>query len=248
MTNRTQWPGDVPAQVVILSGAGLSADSGIPTFRGAGGMWENHSVNQVANYLTWKQNFELVHQFYNERRAQLETIEPNDAHRMVASLQASLPTHVLTQNIDDVLEKAGCTDVIHLHGRADELRCEACGHHWSIGYAAWDPRSDRCPRCPSRKGVKPGVVFFHEPAPRYADMHRIFRSLRARDVLVVIGTSGLVIDVNAFVFDCPARKILNNLEASEHINAGYFDHVFYDGAAAAAPHIERLVRQLAGQL
>jgi NAD-dependent deacetylase len=231
-------------KLVILSGAGLSADSGIATFRGATGLWEGHSVDQVANGMTWKRNWDLVRRFYNDRRATLSSVKPNAMHHAVAAWEAQYNTVNLTQNVDDLLERAGCNAVIHLHGFLTEMCCEACGHVWTIGYATVN-ETDRCPgrngKCGSVKGTRPNIVFFNEPAPNYAVMYKTFRSLAPQDCVVVIGTSGLVIDVNSLVFDSPAHKILNNLESSEHINDSYFDHVLYGTAESQAETVGQLI-------
>ena len=230
--------------LVILSGAGLSADSGIQTFRGSDGLWEGHDVMKVANGLTWKQNWDLVRQFYNARRANIGTAEPNAMHRLIADWEQRYDIVNLTQNIDDLLERGGCKTVHHLHGELTKMRCDACGNVWDIGYNAVSD-TDRCNgkngTCNSLKGVRPKVVFFHEPAPLYSLMYHAIKNLTAQDCLVVIGTSGLVIDVNSLVFDCKALKILNNLESSEHINEDYFDHVFLGKASEQAVAIDTVV-------
>jgi NAD-dependent deacetylase len=228
--------------IVVLSGAGLSADSGIPTFRGTDGLWEGHSIDVVANGLTWRQNWDTVRTFYNDRRRNLSAVAPNAAHETIAKWQGKFSTVILTQNIDDLLERAGCSDVIHLHGSLTRLKCVACGNAWEIGYE--DHAHDlRCPvqRCSSLRGVRPDVVFFNEIAPNYRIMHRTFRELRESDVLVVIGTSGHVLDINSMVFDLPCIKILNNLEPGEVINDAYFDHVFYGSAAHMCRDINHLI-------
>ena len=229
-------------KLIVFSGAGLSADSGIPTFRSSGGLWHDHDVNVVANGLTWKQNWETVRRFYNSRRVELGTVEPNPMHKLIASFQSRFPTSILTQNIDDLLERAGCTDVIHLHGKLTEMRCEACGTVWDIGYTEMGD-ADRCThfKCASLKGVRPNVVFFHEIAPNYAKMYSVFRSLNENDCVLVIGTSGQVIQVDSFMFDFKGCKILNNLEPSDSVNENYFTHVVYDRASESTDVIDKLV-------
>jgi NAD-dependent deacetylase len=231
---------DRPARLVVFSGAGLSADSGISTFRDADGLWENHSVDVVANGHTWKNNFDTVRKFYNERRADLAGVAPNAAHRQIADWQKRFDTVILTQNVDDLLERAGCTNVIHLHGNLTEMRCTACGNTWDIGYAAWG-EEDRCLKCNSLKGVRPQVVFFNEAAPLYSKMYKTFREIRAHDTIVVIGTSGQVINLDAFMFDALCLKILNNLGSSQYINESYYDHVFYGKASDMCSQINQVI-------
>jgi NAD-dependent deacetylase len=238
---------DRPRRLLIFTGAGISADSGIQTFRDANGLWEGHNVDQVANILHWRRNFETVHAFYNARRAQLREVEPNAAHRMIARLRARFPGTVnLTQNVDDLLERGGCTDVIHLHGSLTRMQCVACGNQWEIGYRAWDCESERCPleRCSSRKGVKPAIVFFHEAAPRYYDMHKAVNALQRGDVALVMGTLGNVIPIGAMLAETEATTVLSNLESATStpqclVNEDrQFDYVLHGRAAEMAERIE----------
>lgn len=229
-------------QLVILSGAGLSADSGIATFRGATGLWEGHDVDQVANGMTWRQNWDLVRRFYNDRRVALAAAEPNAMHRAIATWETQYDTVILTQNVDDLLERAGCKNVVHLHGKLTEMKCVACGKVWYVEYQTMQD-DERCAKCNSVKGIRPNVVFFNEPAPNYMTMYKTFKQLGPKDCVVVIGTSGLVIDVNSLVFDSPALKILNNLESSEHINESYFDHVLLNSAESSADTVSQLIAQ-----
>lgn len=228
-----------PAKIIVFSGAGLSADSGISTFRDADGLWENHNVDVVANGYTWKANFDTVRKFYNDRRTALANVVPNAAHRQIAAWQRNFDTVVMTQNIDDLLERAGCKDVIHLHGKLTEMRCEACGEVWDIGYSQWS-ETDRC-RCNSLRGVRPNVVFFNEGAPQYSKMYKAFRDIQADDCVVVIGTSGQVVNIDSLMFDAPCLKILNNLSSSQFINESYYDHVFLGKAANMCSEINQIV-------
>jgi NAD-dependent deacetylase len=232
-------------KLVVLTGAGLSAPSGISTFRDKNGLWANHDIDQVCNALTWRQNREAVHRFYNMLRAGLEDAQPNAGHHMISGWKRDYGENcvVLTQNVDDLFERSGCTDVVHLHGYLQDMKCLACGHTWNIGYAKWDHESDRCPGCNSFRGVKPGVVFFNDSAPRYADLYRAFKKLTSDDTVVIIGTSGQVINVDALVFDTRAFTILNNMEPSSSINNEYFNRVFYASVEDAAEEIDRLVRE-----
>lgn len=179
-------------KLVVLSGAGLSAPSGVSTFRDKDGLWTKHNLDEVCDIITWKDNREMVHSFYNSLRAGLVEAKPTAGHAMIAGWKNlySNSTTVLTQNVDDLLERAGCYGVVHLHGYLQDMHCTACGDRWNIGYTAWDPEKDRCPGCNSLRGVKPGVVFFHETAPKYANLYQAFRKLTEEDTVVVIGTSG----------------------------------------------------------
>src|ERR1035437_6705165 len=181
-------------RIIIISGAGISQESGLPTFRDSNGLWENFKIEEVANIYTWKENAEKVHRFYNQRREDLKKVFPNKAHEKIASWEQQWNVDLFSQNIDDLLEKAGCQKVIKLHGNLKEMQCTACGNTWEIGYGRVEAGIDTCPKekCRSKRGVKPNVVFFGEIAPEYAKLHKSLREARKEDFLIVLGTSGVV--------------------------------------------------------
>lgn len=237
------------SRLVVFTGAGISADSGISTFRDKDGLWEKHSIERVCDYRTWKSHREEVYAFYNARRMQLADVEPNEAHSMVARLQKRFPeTVIITQNIDNLHERAGATNVLHVHGNLTEMKCEACGHVWDIGYSEWGS-DDKCPNirgatpCGCKKGVKPNVVFFNEMAPNYAPMWKTFESLQKSDVLLVVGTSGEVIRIGEIASRVPATTVLSNLVPSETLDR-HFDHVLHGRAAETAANLETFVESL----
>lgn len=241
-------------KLFVFTGAGVSADSGVPTFRSTGGLWNDYRIEEVCDYTTWKRNFEAVHAFYNARRSNLVTVQPNDAHLMIADWQRRYDTTLVTTNVDDLHERAGSTDVIHLHGFLTEMQCTACGHRWSIGFAPWN-LTDRCPNpvrfCQSTRGVKPGVVFFNEVAPRYPDLHRAIRSLVPGDYAVVIGASGQVIPIGIELQDAVGTyKILNNLAEDQNPRTAYglahFDHYIYKSAVQGILEIDTILREFLG--
>lgn len=229
-------------QLVVFSGAGLSADSGVPTYRDAGGLWEGYDFRQLATLATWRANAGAVRRFYDDRRVKLGTVEPNPAHRLLADWQRRFGATLVTQNVDDLLERAGAADVLHVHGRLTEMRCLACGRTFDIGYRAWG-EGERC-ACRSADEVKPGVVFFGETAPGYGRMGRLFRGLTQRDVLVVIGTGGEVVDIGAVAAATPAATVLSNLESSPTIDDDAFDVVLHGRAAEMAPTLDNAVSSL----
>ena len=233
------------AKLIILTGAGLSAESGLRTFRDANGLWENHSIKDVCDGATWRRNFDLVHQFYNERRTQLATAEPNPAHRMIARWQFRYDTILLTQNVDDLLERAGCRNVVHLHGFLPELCCVQCDHVWSIGYTAW-MKETQCPECRSVRDVRPHIVFFGEQAPHYGTMWSAFQSLAPQDVVVIMGTSGVVLPVGDMALQFPGFKILNNLAPELAIDDRVFDKVFHMPATKAVEKIDAILCERLG--
>jgi NAD-dependent deacetylase len=226
---------------VFFTGAGISAESGLPTFRGEGGYWRNYPAEQLADIRFWRQNYALVHEFYDMRRATLAKVSPNAAHEAIAALGRR--ALVLTQNVDDLFERAGCEQLVHLHGRLWQMHCTACGHRWDFGLGPWEAHH-ACPRCAKRESVKPGVVMFNESAPEYAKLG-ILRQLGPQHTFAVIGTSGAVLDVNALARMCTAgRKVLNNAEASAYIDEALFDEVYY---APATEVITRIVSPAAGR-
>jgi NAD-dependent deacetylase len=209
--------------IFVFTGAGISAESGIQTFRDSNG--------------------DLVHEFYNKRRLELATVMPNAAHLAVAGWQYRYNTNILTQNIDDLFERAGCSNIVHLHGYLPQMHCEACGKTWHIGYVEWKA-DDVCPKCASKKGVKPDVVFFHQPAPLYQHLNKQINSLESADVMIVIGTSGTVVPIAEYIRGMPGTKILNNLEKSAAMDDTVFDHVFYAKAGDAVEEINKVLESL----
>ena len=201
-------------RIVVLTGAGISAESGLPTFRDAAGLWEGHDPMQVATPEAFAADPDLVHRFYDERRAALARVGPNAAHRALARLGEQLGDDLLvvTQNIDDLHERAGSDHVLHMHGRLRSARCLTCDER-----SAWTgPLGDRppCPACGMRD-LRPDVVWFGE-IPH--GMDEIERALWAADLFVSIGTSGLVYPAAAFVQYAAARgtpTLELNLDASD---------------------------------
>jgi NAD-dependent deacetylase len=222
------------AKVVIFSGAGISAESGISTFRDTGGLWENYKIEEIcsAGCLNW--NYDATIEFYDKRREDIKDKVPNKAHKRVCELAHKYPKEIkiITQNVDDMFEKAGCRDVLHLHGFLREVRCESCGFLDDIAYAKLREVYDACPRC--SQPLRPNVVFFGEAAPKYEDM---YKELSDCEMLVVIGTSGNVINTDMFVRSGIEVAILNNLEPSPAIDETIYSKVLYKKATEAIDEI-----------
>jgi NAD-dependent deacetylase len=229
-------------KLIVFSGAGLSAESGLSTFRSLDGLWANHSYDEVCNLDTWQANYEAVHRFHNDLRAMVGAAIPNDAHRRIAKWQRVYDTVIFTQNIDDLLERAGCVHVVHLHGLAQEMECLACRHVWNIGYQAWQT-DDCCPKanCNSREDVKPNVVFFNEIAPNYRFFKRAFFALEYDDVVLVTGTSSQVINVGRYLSGQPGYKIFNALEPSA--TPEVYDEAILLPATQALPLIDLILQR-----
>src|SRR3954462_2513205 len=181
--------------IVILTGAGVSAESGLATFRGPDGLWEGHRVEDVATPEAFRRDPALVHAFYDARRAKLGTVEPNAAHQALARLDAEWPGELLlvTQNVDDLHERAGSTRLLHMHGELKSALCPACGIR-----TVWDealPPETECPNC-GTPALRPDIVFFGEMP---YEMERIERGVAQADLFVSIGTSGAVYPAAGFV-------------------------------------------------
>ncbi|MFD1611597.1 NAD-dependent deacylase [Sphingomonas tabacisoli] len=181
--------------IVVLTGAGISAESGLATFRGQDGLWEGHRVEDVCTPRALARDPALVHAFYDARRAKLAEVEPNAAHYALARLDAQWPGGLLivTQNVDDLHERAGAKRMLHMHGELKSALCAACGAR-----RAWEePMGDRppCPSCEA-KALRPDIVFFGEMP---YEMERIDAALSRADLFVSIGTSGAVYPAAGFV-------------------------------------------------
>ncbi len=182
-------------KVVVLTGAGISAESGLATFRDADGLWEGHRPEDVATPEAFAYDRALVQRFYDERRAALARVQPNAAHRALADLERRLGDDFLlvTQNVDDLHERAGSRRVVHMHGRLRHVRCEECGARleWE-GTLVDEPP---CPEC-DRPALRPDVVWFGEYPYGMDEIHAAIEQV---DVFAAIGTSGVVYPAAGFV-------------------------------------------------
>lgn len=200
--------------IVILTGAGISAESGVATFRGPDGLWEGHRVEDVATPEAFVRNPELVHSFYDARRAKLGTVEPNAAHKALGRLDSEWPGELLlvTQNVDDLHERGGAGRLLHMHGELTKGWCLRCNERF-----AWTGRmreGAECPCCGTSGMVRPDIVWFGEIP---YEMERIDAALQRCDLFVSIGTSGAVYPAAGFVQTaryCGARTLEINLEPS----------------------------------
>jgi NAD-dependent deacetylase len=200
--------------IVILTGAGVSAESGVATFRGPDGLWEGHRAEDVATPEAFRRDPALVHAFYDARRAKLGTVQPNAAHKALAKLDAAWPGELLliTQNVDDLHERAGSTRLLHMHGELKKGWCLECDERF-----AWEgPMSDgaSCVACGAAGTVRPDIVWFGEMP---YEMERIDEALQRCDLFVSIGTSGAVYPAAGFVQTaryCGAQALEMNLEPS----------------------------------
>ena len=220
--------------VVVLTGAGISAESGIATFRDSNGLWENHKVEDVASPEGFKRDPALVQKFYNERREQLlaDTVQPNAAHKALAAFEKRHKGGfcIITQNIDDLHERAGSKNVLHMHGELFKKRCGYCGE---VSLCVGDITEESvCKKCETRN-LRPHIVWFGEQP---LELETCFQLGIICDLFVSIGTSGQVYPAAGFVDlakDNGAKAVEINLEFTA--NRGSFDEGFYGKASEEVP-------------
>jgi NAD-dependent deacetylase len=205
---------DVAPRIVVLTGAGISAESGLQTFRSADGLWYSHRITDVATPEGFARDPALVHRFYDQRRADALAAVPNAAHRALARLERDVDPGlaIVTQNVDDLHERAGSSHVIHLHGELNSALCTACGSRlrWTATLGDRPP----CPECGSRT-LRPDIVWFGEAVYH---LDAIEAATRACETFAVVGTSGVVYPAAGLAALARAhggRTVLLNLEAQD---------------------------------
>lgn len=192
----------VKKKLVVLTGAGISAESGIRTFRDMGGLWEEYDVMEVASYDGWVQNPELVLNFYNERRKQLKDAKPNFGHIALAEAEKYFDVHIITQNVDNLHERAGSTKILHLHGELTKVESTTDSNYvQDIGYSELK-LGDKCPK---GSQLRPHIVWFGEPVPAMSEAMMITRQA---EIFAIVGTT-----LNVY----PAAGLLGYVSASTPI-------------------------------
>lgn len=221
--------------IAILTGAGISAESGLQTFRGDDGLWCGHRVEDVATPQAFHRNPDLVHRFYNTRRGDLldPSVRPNPAHEAIGTLQKNWPAtvSVITQNIDNLHERGGAQHVLHMHGEALKAFCIHCGH--TLDAVENLSVQDACPGCQKVGGLRPDIVWFGEMPYHMGDIED---RLAKAELFLSIGTSGNVYPAAGFVNlanHVGAKTIEINLEPS--LNAHVFSHGIYGKASLEVP-------------
>lgn len=225
--------------ILFLTGAGISAESGLSTFRSENGLWNNHRVEDVATIEAYLRNPDYVHQFYNDMRPELLKAEPNPAHLAITELQDNHPAevNVVTQNVDTLHEKAGNTNIYHIHGQINQIVCMNCGHV----FETWGDVSseDKCEKCGITGMLKPNIVFFGE---NLLYMNKVDELLKSCDLFISVGTSGVVYPAAGFVqiakmFGADTMEL--NMEQTS--NNCLFDRHIYGPAGTTLP---ALVKEL----
>ncbi len=227
-------------KIIVLSGAGISAESGIKTFRDADGLWEGHDIMEVASPEGFKRNPQLVLDFYNTRRRQLKEVYPNKAHHVVKELEAFYEVVVITQNVDDLHERAGSTTVIHLHGELLKARSS----FYEDFVIDWQEDLTLRDKCPQNYQLRPAIVWFGETVPL---LNKAIREIRTADYVIIVGTSLQVY---------PAAGLLHYADNARQIF--YVDHnpaevalhnkdivILKEKASAGMQQVGELLRQLA---
>ena len=217
-------------RIAVLTGAGISAESGIRTFRATDGLWEEHRIEDVATPEGFRRDPVLVHRFYNMRRGDAARAQPNAAHRALARLGRHHDLTLITQNVDDLHERGGSANVIHMHGSLLGALCAACGHRWPASLVM---RSlDACPAC-GKQATRPDIVWFGE-IPYH--MERIWLAVEDAELFAAIGTSGQVYPAAGLAQHARrmgARTIELNLAAS--VNSRDFDERLIGPATVIVP-------------
>lgn len=186
-------------KLVVLTGSGISAESGLKTFRESGGLWENYDVMEVASPMGWEKNSELVLKFYNERRAQLKDARPNEGHKGLVELEKYFDVHIITQNVDNLHERAGSNKILHLHGLLTQARSTGDPDLvYDIGYKPINP-GDKCER---GYQLRPHIVWFGEAVPAIEEATSIASDA---DIFAVIGTSMVVYPAAGLIEYVPSQ-------------------------------------------
>lgn len=221
-------------KVVVLTGAGISAESGISTFRDANGLWEGHDVMEVASPIGWERNQELVLDFYNKRRRQLHTVDPNAAHKALKELEKKYEVHIITQNVDDLHERAGSKNVIHLHGELKKVRStfdEDLVLDWEGDLVAGD-------FCEHNRQLRPHVVWFGEAVPM---MEPAMEITMEADILIIIGTSMQVYPAAGLLHYAPSGIPVYFIDPKPSVSETKHLKIFSEKASTGVP---KLVKQL----
>ncbi|MEM6271819.1 MAG: NAD-dependent deacylase [Bacteroidota bacterium] len=240
--HQTQFVTSKKKKIVVLSGAGISAESGIPTFRGANGLWEGHDVTEVASPVGWKRDRSLVLEFYNQRRRGMLAAQPNPGHQAIVRLEDKYEVMIITQNIDDLHERAGSKRILHLHGEIMKARSTVDpeliydlkpGQDIEVG--------DKC-----KKGsqLRPHIVWFQEDVPEFP---RAVMLTALADIVIIVGTSMVVYPANTLVEYAPDRAQIflvdpNRPEVSTQRN---IEFILEPGGTGLPRLVDRLLEQAA---
>ncbi len=220
-------------KLVLFSGAGISAESGINTFRDTGGLWEKYPVEQVASIDGWYQNPALVNDFYNQRRKQLATVKPNEAHQIIAELEKMFEVVVITQNVDDLHERAGSTHVIHLHGELTKI-CSENGKRFVRDIAYQNLTYGE--KAPDGSLMRPFIVWFGEAVPM---MEPAIEAVSSADYMIIVGTSLNVYPAAGLYYYAPKDAKLWLIDPNETQPVGREVHLIKEKATTGMRLLKR---------
>jgi len=226
--------------LVVLTGAGMSAESGIQTFRDADGLWEGYDVMEVASPQGWYKNMELVLDFYNQRRKQLLEVKPNKAHLLLAQLQEKFHIDIITQNVDDLHERSGSKNVLHLHGELLKVRSttnENLIYNWTKDLKTGD-------KCETGSQLRPHIVWFGEAVPM---LDKAIELTKKADILVVIGTSMQVYPAASLIHYIKDDIPIYFIDPKPSINQNNFSNITVF-AEKASDGVEKLVQGLNNEI
>lgn len=224
-------------KVVVLTGAGISAESGIKTFRDSGGLWEEYDIYEVASPAGWAKNMELVLEFYNKRRKQLKEVEPNLAHKALVKLEKKFDVQIITQNVDNLHERAGSKNILHLHGELTKARSTADPNLvYEIGYEEIK-KGDVC-----EKGsqLRPHIVWFGEPVPLITEAAEICTTA---DIFIVIGTSLVVYPAAGLIEYVPEQSPKYIIDPVKPNLSRFYSNIYFIEEKASTG-TEKVVKQL----
>jgi NAD-dependent protein deacetylase/lipoamidase len=221
--------------VFVLTGAGVSAESGIPTFRGVGGLWRNYRIEEVASPHAWRRDPRLVWEFYSMRRQVASAAKPNPAHFALAKLEQSLGERLFlcTQNVDDLHERAGSRNVVHMHGELFKSRCDTCSRPPFEDRNLYAPPAE-VPRCECGGRIRPHICWFGEVP---FELDRIFHALDQCTVFIAVGTSGVVEPAASFVANSGGRARTIYVGPEKPANASLFSECQLGKAGEVLPEL-----------
>ena len=205
-------------KIVVLTGAGMSAESGLKTFREADGLWEGHDVMEVASPIGWRNDPDLVLDFYNQRRAQLRNASPNSGHYKLAELEEHFECTIITQNVDDLHERAGSSDVVHLHGELFKVRSS---YDENLVYE-WKTDLTKDDKCPLGSQLRPHIVWFGEAVPMLEEAIKITRQAA---ILIIIGTSMQVYPAANLIHYAPEGVPIFFIDPKPNIDQSQFSNL-----------------------
>lgn len=238
----TQTEKTTSVQIVVLSGAGISAESGLKTFRDSDGLWEEYNIMDVATPEAWKKNPALVLEFYNKRRKQLDEVKPNAAHYALARLQQHLPTYIITQNVDDLHERAGAQQVLHLHG---ELRKARSDRFPGLVYEVKNNEIRLGDTCERGTQLRPDIVWFGEAVPL---IETAATQVRAATHFLVVGTSLNVYPAAGLLYEVPYECEKYLIDPNEVTAEGVYklNQLRRTAGEGVPPLVEELIERYAG--